>query len=49
MFNFPDWPSEKIYIIVFVLQTIFVLKFQERLLKHFRKKKKRAREEKRLV
>lgn len=39
MFNFPNWPSEKIYFIVFVLQTIFILKFQERLLKHFRGKK----------
>lgn len=29
MFNFPNWLCEKIYFLVFVLQTIFVLKFAQ--------------------
>lgn len=29
MFNFPNWLCEKIYFLVFVLQTIFVLNFAQ--------------------
>lgn len=29
MFNFPNWLFEEIYLLVFVLQTIFVLNFAQ--------------------
>ena len=37
MFNFQNWPYKMVYYIPFVPQTPFILKFQVKLLKHFRK------------